>query len=231
MGFNYPQWKFLNKSFRNTGILISRRKLPKNGTVLKEENYYGKNMLELGCQQIRTMVRNSLHSKGTAKSYFESIGINHTSVDIKGCLSSLKIDLRKPINKKFHNYFDMITNSGTTEHITPLEGQYQAFKNIHLCAKTGAVMVHVLPGIGTYYGHCQAYYKNKFFKVLADLNDYEIVLLEPIKDRKTFIWMGICLIKRSDKEFTTDKKSLLKQMQFVSKSLFKKHKKQKTKFM
>jgi len=231
MGFNTFQWKFINKCFTKSGLLKQNNKLPKYGIILNNEVFYGKQMLELGCQEIRTVVRNRLQSKGTAKSYFKSIGIKHVSMDIKGCHRSKKFDLREPIPYQYYNKFDIITNSGTTEHIIPLEGQYQTFKNIHLCAKVGSVMIHILPGIGDYYGHCQVYYKNKFFKVLAELNDYEIVLLEPIKNRKTFVWIGICMIKKSDNEFTTDKTNFFKHIQWIKKSLYKKHKKNKNKYM
>jgi len=231
MGFNRPQWKFLNTSLQQTNFLSKNIKLPKAGRILLEENYYGKNMLELGCQQIRELVRNSLNSKATAKSYFRSIGINITSIDIKGCYGSKKVDLRKPIDGSFYNKFDIITNSGTTEHIVPLEGQYQAFKNIHLCSKVGGVMIHILPGIGKYYGHCQTYYDYKFFEELSILNNYKLVLMEPIKKREKFLWIGICLIKQFDNMFTEDKKGFFKHIEFIDKKICKRHRKNHSKYM
>jgi len=231
MGFNRPQWKFLNKSFTKTGLLKDLRKLPKAGVIHEEEGYYGKEMLELGCQQIRESVRQSLKSKSNAKSYFKSIGIKDTSIDIKGCNYSKVVDLREPMSKKFHNKFDIITNSGTTEHVVPLEGQYQAFKNIHICSKKGAVMIHILPGIGKYYGHCQTYYDYKFFKKLADLNNYKMVLLEPVKDRNTFSLIGICMIKMEDNDFSNDKKNFYKNIQFINKEKVKEHRNNKQKYM
>ncbi len=231
MGFNRPQWKFVNKSFRETNLLVSHEKLPKAGVKLKDEGYYGKEMLELGCQQIRDLVRNSLESKATSRSYFRSIGIHDISIDIKGCNRSRVVDLRNPIKESYHNKFDIITNSGTTEHIVPLPGQYQAFKNIHMCAKKGAAMIHILPGRGTYYGHCQTYYDYTFFKELARLNNYEIILLEPVKQRKSFLWIGACMIKMEDNNFSDDKKNFFKNIQFVSKKEMKRHKKNKKKYM
>jgi len=231
MGYNRPQWKFVNKSFRETELMVGHHKLPKFGVLNEEEPYYGMKMLELGCQQIRELVRKSLESKANARSYFRSIGITDISIDIKGCNYAKKIDLRKPINESYHNQFDIITNSGTTEHVVPLEGQYQAFKNIHMCAKKGAVMIHILPGIGKYYGHCQTYYSRDFFRTLASLNDYEIILLEDVKKRSKFVWMGVCMVKKSDNLFTDDKKSFLKHIQFINKALSKRHRKDKQKYM
>ncbi len=230
MGYNRPQWKFVNKCFRETGLLLFHEKLPKAGTVLKEEKYYEMSMLELGCQQIREFVRNSLQSKSTAKSYFKSIGIKSISIDIKGCNYSKVVDLREPMKDKYHDKFDIVTNSGTTEHIIPLKGQYQAFKNIHNCAKKGAVMIHILPGVSKYYGHCQTYYSFDFFRTLAELSDYKIVLMEHIKNREFFTWMGICLIKNKDNKFTNDKKKFFKNIQFVDKKIVKKHRKIKLRY-
>jgi hypothetical protein len=231
MGYNKPQWKFVNKSFREVCFLKDNLKLPKANIILKDENYYGKEMLELGCQQIREELKRSLRSKSNAISYFRSIGIRDVSIDIKGCNYSKIVDLRKPIDEKYHNKFDIITNSGTTEHIIPLNGQYQAFKNIHMCAKKGAVIIHILPGIGKYYGHCQTYYDYKFFKQLAKLNNYKIILLEPVKNRKTFLWIGVCFIKKENNNFSEDKNSFYQYIQFIDKKEVKKHKKNKKKYM
>jgi len=231
MGFNNYQWEFLNKSFRATSLLTHEEQLPQAGIELQEENYYGKDMLELGCQQIRDSVKKRLKSKSTARSYFRSIGIKDISIDIKGCLFSRAVDLREPMNKKYYNKFDIITNVGTTEHIVPLESQYQAFKNIHMCAKKGATIVHILPGIGSYYGHCQTYYDYNFFKKLAKSNNYEVALIEPVKDRKTFLWIGVCFIKMEDNEFSKDKSSFFKYIEFIDKIKVKKHRKNKSRYM
>jgi len=231
MGFNQPQWKFINKCFRENGLIGDDKKLPFYKKEYSDEKYYGMKMLELGCQVIRPLVRNSLRAKGSSRSYFRSIGIKCTSVDIRGCLGSRKVDLRKPIGNKYHNTFDIITNSGTTEHIIPVNGQYQAFKNIHIAAKKGSIMIHILPGIGTYYGHCQTYYDRTFFEELSKVNNYKIVFIEPIKNRKAFVWMGVCLVKMEDNKFTEDKKAFMKYIQFISKSKMKKHRKNKQKYM
>lgn len=231
MGFNIPQWKFLTKSFKETGLLKYNKKMPKFNSTIEEEGYYGKKMLELGCQQLREVVKNRLQSKTSARSYFKSIGINHISMDIKGCLYSKKIDLREPFPEKYHNKFDILTNSGTTEHIIPLSGQYQAFKNIHVSAKVGCVMIHILPGIGKYYGHCQTYYAYDFFRTLAKLNNYELIFMEDITKRSKFSWIGVCMVKKTDNLFTEDKKSFFKNIQFVSKDKMKRHRKNKKKYM
>jgi hypothetical protein len=231
MGYNLFQWKFLNKSFRAARLLDDDINLPLNGILMPDQNYYGKKMLELGCQVMRDRIRKSLKSKGTSRTYFKSIGIDCISVDKKGCLFSRKIDLREDINNKYHDRFDIITNFGTTEHILPLEGQYQAFKNIHSCAKTGSIMIHFLPGIGKYYGHCRTYYDYKFFESLAKLNNYDIVLMEPAKKRKNFLWIGVCMVKKYDTIFSSDREKFFKYIEFIDKKTQKDHQDNKKKYI
>ncbi len=166
----------------------------------------------------------------SAKGYFRSIGIEHVSIDKVACHKALKLDLRKPLDKKFHNYFDIVTNSGTTEHIKPLEGQYEAFKNIHVCAKKGAIILHILPTVKKYLGHCQAYYSYDFFRNLAKLNNYEIIALEDVKNRETIRWIGVCYRKLEDNDFTVNKKEFFKGLTWVDKETFKKHRKNKKKY-
>ena len=84
--------------------------------------------------------------------------------------------MSKPIDKnEWTNHFDVITNFGTTEHVRPHERQYECFKNAHMCTKVGGVMIHVVPEVGTFKGHCPCYYSIKFFKQLAEDNFYKIV--------------------------------------------------------
>ena len=232
MGFNTPQWKFLNKSFRVTMLLSPTASLPLTDEHIKSENYYGKNMLELGCQEIRKRVKKKLNfGRLSAKKYFESIGINCISIDKSSCHKALVTDLKEPIRKDFVNNFDIITNIGTTEHVKPLNGQYMAFKNIHDCAKVGGIIINILPGIGKYYGHCQTYYDYGFFKVLASENKYKLVLIEDIKKREKFSWTGVCFIKMEDSDFMTDKKKFYKHIEWINKDINRKHRKNKSKYM
>ena len=53
----------------------------------------------------------------TGKDYFSGLGAEVFTIDLydpKGY--AFAYDLSKPI-KKWHNYFDLVTNCGTTEHI------------------------------------------------------------------------------------------------------------------
>ena len=144
----------------------------------------GKTMLELGNQIIRNDV--NIH-ESTGKEYYTNRGCIHTSIDLNGKDSSLMIDLSKPFpNKQWSNYFDIITNSGTTEHVEPKKAQYTVFKNIHDSMKVGGISVHMVPDIkeletkGKWKNHCKNYYSAEFFQMLAIENKYEIIAMKII---------------------------------------------------
>lgn len=235
MGFNKYQWAFLNECFKKVGLINKDRILPIYGTIIKEENYYNKKMLELGCQEIKKplkkrLLNDSSKQKLSSRKYFKSIGINCTSVDIKACFGSLKIDLRKAMKKIFYNEFDIVTNSGTTEHISPLVGQYNVFKNIHLCTKVNGIMIHILPGIGEYLGHCRTFYRNKFFEKLAEANGYKIALKRIVRKTKGTILIGVCFIKTNNDNFIINKKEFFEHIKWISKKTYLEHKKNKDKY-
>lgn len=164
-------------------------------------------MLELGAQGFRG--RQKIYSGiKIAREYFNSIGINCISVDISGKYGSLKIDLREPIEENWYNKFDIITNIGTTEHIVPIESQYQVFDNIHFCTKIGGIIIHFVPVSNR--RHSYLYYKERFFEIIAKFNNYEIIEIEKF-DRKNgdFYW-GVCLRKQEDNTFMEEKDKFFK---------------------
>ena len=220
MGYNLYQWEFLNKCFRKTDLLSPNRDLPLMRDFLADENYRNKKMLELGCQLIKEPLKKVLRpeykkARFPAKQYFESIGINHISIDICECYDSLKVDLRNIMDSKFYNEFDIVTNSGTTEHVEPIDGQYEAFKNIHLCAKKDAVMLHVLPVKGLNSTHCHVHYNYDFFKILAEKNNYKIITIKELKKGANATWMGACFVKTEDNKIMEDKDVFLKNIIWI----------------
>ena len=259
MGYHKAQWEFLNKSLRLAGFM------GKNDSLLGKERFAGKKILELGCQFLRYEVCKKMlykvkvkdkvkdkvkgkmkkkmltgisgNKKGViAKRYFEYIGFEHMSFDISGGGGSLKTDLRDPIDNSFYNRFDIVTNSGTTEHVSPLDGQYECFKNVHLCTKVNGIMVHMIPFSGLELpGHCQIFYTNEFFETLAKLNKYKLILSEKISVKtiklrkktkkisyklwgskiREFTLMGFCFIKMEDNLFSQDKKKILEYINYI----------------
>ena len=170
-------------------------------------DFSGKKMLELGNQNIR----NGNISEKTGKEYYSKRGIIHTSIDLNGEDGALEIDLsRLFMDKEWSNYFDIITNSGTTEHVEPKKAQYIAFMNIHNWLKVGGIAVHLVPDIneleekGKWKKHCNNYYSMNFFEILANENNYELISLKIINGL-----VCACLKKMEDKPFMNDENKFL----------------------
>jgi SAM-dependent methyltransferase len=72
-----------------------------------------------------------------------------------------------------YSTFDLITNFGTTEHVTD---QVNAFRVMHNYAKAGASFVHSVPFTG-YLNHGLYNYHPLFFVFLAAANEYEIKVM------------------------------------------------------
>ena len=137
-------------------------------------------MLELGSQEFRPdtfPLRHQARRYRTPKAYFESLGIEHVSIDLNGLRGSLKCDLSLPLSDTgMASRFDVATNFGTIEHIDTkgFHGQWQAFKTMHDCVKPGGMMLHTLPQHGVIRGHCLFKYTAEFPGRLAEANGYEI---------------------------------------------------------
>ena len=123
----------------------------------------GARLLELG---------NKRNSIGVYKHYFESLGIDHTSIDWNGEDGALKLDLRKPITLE---PFDMVTNMGTTEHVSD---QAAVWRNIHNLTKVGGYIASQTPLEGDWWWHGEYYPRPEFFHNFAEDNGYEIEILE-----------------------------------------------------
>jgi len=109
---------------------------------------------------------------GTGKNYLIGKGvIEHVSLDLNGRDGALKIDLSKPI-EQWKNYFDMLTNYGTTEHV---EGQYEVFQNIHSLIKVKGCSMHAVPIVGGWSKHCNVHYEKCFFEELSQVMRYDII--------------------------------------------------------
>jgi len=107
-----------------------------------------------------------------AKTIYQSVGVNHTSIDINGKHGALALDLSKPLSDKYFNKFDIITNYGTIEHV---ENQYECFKNVHNMLKIGGIAIHGVPFINNWPAHGRYYYSLDFFEMLARNNKYDII--------------------------------------------------------
>lgn len=135
-------------------------------------------MLELGDQ----MINDRAIRERSGKAYYENRGFEHVSVDLNGNHGALVRDLRKPEQfEEWTNYWDVITNSGTTEHVEPFDTQYECFQILHDCLKVGGIAVHLNPdaehrdNVGTWKNHCRIYYTESFYETLANDCEYELL--------------------------------------------------------
>jgi SAM-dependent methyltransferase len=170
----------------------------------------GRRMLELGNQHV---LAKAIPEK-TGKEYFTRRGAEHVSVDLNCLDGALPLDLTRPRQfKKWQGYFDVIVNSGTTEHVEPMAAQYECFQIIHDCLKVGGVAIHVVPDIdernryGAWIGHCNNYYSPDFFRMLAQDNNYELVSMEIIDG-------NVCasLRKQQEDSFMNDRERFVSQI-------------------
>ncbi len=164
----------------------------------------GLRMLELGDQLI-------MHSpdiiEATGKQYFLNKGYHHISVDINGLHGAVCKDLTRPEQfRDWYSYFDIVTNAGTTEHVEPYHSQYTCFGILHDCTKPDGIMIHILPEIenlkklGKWRGHCNYYYSQEFFEMLATNCDYKILSMSIIDQN-----ICVALQKQGDRNFMIDK--------------------------
>lgn len=115
-----------------------------------------------------------------AKEYFPLTGANHKSIDMNCKDGSLYIDLRLPIEDGDDDYgvldwADLIFDAGTSEHVS---NQYTNWKNAHDICRVGGYMVHILPHIGYWKGHCEYKYDVIFFEKLSEIMNYQIIELD-----------------------------------------------------
>ena len=94
--------------------------------------------------------------------------IEHVSIDIQGGYGSLPLDLTKPIHME---WFDMVTNFGTTEHVIQQE---PVWRNIHNLLAVDGVLVSMTPYPGDWWWHGEYYPTEDFYLQFARLNGYEV---------------------------------------------------------
>jgi hypothetical protein len=133
----------------------------------------GRSMLELG---------NKVKGDFVFKEFFEARGFRHVSVDTNGLNGALPLDLRQPLKL---GTFDMVTNFGTSEHVSEdrYEGQIQCWRNIVEAMHAGSVLISVTPMPGTNRAHGAWYPYMEFFRSLAALNGLEVERLYDSKEQ------------------------------------------------
>lgn len=131
------------------------------------KSYKDIRVCELGDQRMKW------HPLLTGKRYLteEKGVIEHISIDINAQHGAIPLNLAALIDK-WSNYFDLVTNYGTTEHVN---NQFEVFRNIHNFTKVGGAMIHTVPIVGGWAKHCSIHYEPYFFTDLAIILNYRVV--------------------------------------------------------
>jgi hypothetical protein len=147
---------------------------------------------------------------------------------IKADLSQKNVWLYR--HEELYQQFDLVTDFGTSEHVVTVpefqsvafhdghinsvypkeqpteqqiaEGFYNCWANKHNLLKAGGLMINVNPMTGNWPGHGYTYLTRYFYKKLADLMDYDIILLEEhaAMGNTESGWNVVCILRK-----TTDK--------------------------
>lgn len=164
-------------------------------------NTEGLSMFELGNQRF------AFEGGSTGKQYFIDKGMKHTSVDLNGEDGALPLDLRCPeLFHKFRCLYDIVTNLGTTEHVEPIDNQYECFSIIHDVVKPGGIMIHMVPDVeeldnsGAWKNHCSIFYRKEFFTELAEHCNYTL-----LDSKVIFGLRSVVLRKETARAFTTNR--------------------------
>lgn len=109
-----------------------------------------------------------------ARPFWQSLGLEHASIDLTQEHDSIALDLNKDtVPPDWRGRFDLIVNAGTTEHVA---NQDNAFRVIHDLTRKGGVMWHEVPSAGML-NHGYFLYHPRFFYDLCAINNYEAVKL------------------------------------------------------
>ena len=163
----------------------------------------GLRMAELGNQRIPTrLLEIDCCEQVAAKHIFGLMGVEHTSFDLNGRDGAVPIDLAQPIPDKWRGTFDVVTNFGTSEHVT---NQYQCWQNIHDLCRVGGWMLHGLPEVGSWTNvHCEYLYTLDNTVALANACDYTVLIARRYEHVGTDSYTRHCVMlcfRRGAREF------------------------------
>lgn len=110
----------------------------------------------------------------SAKEYYTSLGFAHTSIDQNGKDGAIAVDLSNPIDSL--GQFDIITDMGTTEHVSDL---YECLCNVLKHCKEGTMIIHKNPKTGNFPGHGYHFFTLEFWAAYAQLCKLSIIEIYP----------------------------------------------------
>lgn len=170
-------------------------------TLIEKHKGHSKNVCELGSQNLYDKY---YKNPPYADSYYKSLGMEYSCIDLSGENGALKIDLEKP--QDFSGIYDLVTDFGTSEHI---RNTYNVHKTIHDLTKPGGIIIRENPKTGNWPGHGFNYYTQEFYEKLAVACGYEILEIgeHPAMGNDTDGWNVYCVLKKaSDSPFISKTK-------------------------
>jgi len=178
----------------------------------------GKWIVELGNNHIREDVKKRRNiSYPTGKIYFESLGMNHRSIDLNGKDGAIPLDLGKPIKSSdWIRKFDVLINPTVSTDVNEKYGkfaQWECWRNIHNFVKVKGTFIHILPRVGHWIGRYKTFgnaYDCEFVENLAAYNNYKINIIGYLMNVPTFDYVVCCLQKLSNRPFMEDKETFMK---------------------
>lgn len=167
--FKGPLLTFGNQDIYANAITLNKWSVQYKIKPLKSNNI--KSSTSLGLGQINPESKNFVH----AKSFFELIGISskdYFDVDkFNFDKPRLLHDLEKPFPKKFKNYFKLIIDSGTLEHIFDIKA---VMKNIVYISRIGGYVLHITP-TNNFLNHGFFQINPTFFSDFYTANGFKVI--------------------------------------------------------
>ena len=127
----------------------------------------GARMMELGNQQMYCHA--DIKEGSSAKPWFESQGVHHTSIDLNGKDGAIVLDLSTRIdNILWTGLFDIVTDFGTSEHVGEgIHKLYNCRANCYNWCRVGGLMLFMNPKTGHWPLHGYHYFTKEHYEKLA----------------------------------------------------------------
>ena len=145
--------------------------------------------------------------------YFKNVfsHLNITNIDLNGKNGSLALNLSEIIPSEYHNKFDVVTNFGTSEHVS---NQYSVWKNIFLLLKPNGIVISEIPYIHNWPNHCKYYVTDTTFESMNA--DFSIVSKSFTKwERDGLLHLSV-LKKIHNGEFKTSESTIISNIHIIS---------------
>jgi SAM-dependent methyltransferase len=134
---------------------------------------FGREQIQLG-EPIAANFENGVElvseKSPSSRGFWQSLGFTYASIEFEGHRDSIALNLnRDSVPGRLRGAFDLIVNTGTTEHVA---NQENAFRVMHDLCRRGGIMLHMLPA-GGMMTHGLITYTPRFFWLLCRENRYE----------------------------------------------------------